>query len=63
LIFFVTFLHQVYSSKNSKPGKVTLEKEALHKDRPFEWCLGARHQVWYCSLNDNPFGGGKANPA
>lgn len=22
----------------------------------------ARHQVWYCSLNDNPFGGGESQP-
>jgi hypothetical protein len=60
---FLFLLYQVYSSKNSKPGKVTLGKEALHKNRLFEWCTEARHQVWFCSLNDNPFGGGIANPA
>jgi len=34
----------------------------LHRDRSFEWCLAARFQVWYCSLNDNPFGGGENQP-
>jgi len=59
VLSFLFLFGQVLSSKNSKPAEVTLGKEALHKNRLFEWCTPARGQVWYCSLNDNPFGGGE----
>jgi hypothetical protein len=43
-------------------GESNFEKKRCTKTVFFEWCCEARYQVWYCSLNDNPFGGGQGQP-
>jgi transposase len=51
----------VYSSANSEPGKVTLERSVAQKPS-FLNGAGSPFSSLVCSLNDNPFGGGQSQP-